>query len=159
MTKDEKLHIVRCLDKLRPLVPRQVFVVDCFSTDGTQDLVRDIIPIFSTYGGELHLVEHEWPGNQAEQFNWALDHLPINASWILRLDADEYIYQETIDEVKGMLPHWDKGNMTVGNLPADVTALSLSRVRTFWQEPVRYGVGKIILTRFFKRGYGRSLTC
>ena len=41
MTKDEKLHIGRCLERLRDLNPRQIFVVDCFSTDGTQALVQN----------------------------------------------------------------------------------------------------------------------
>ena len=41
MTKDEKLHIGRCLERLRDLNPRQIFVVDCFSTDGTQAIVRN----------------------------------------------------------------------------------------------------------------------
>ena len=40
LTKNEKLHIRRCLEKLAPLEPRQIFVVDCFSTDGTQEIVK-----------------------------------------------------------------------------------------------------------------------
>ena len=28
LTKDEKLHIRRCLERLAPLEPRQIFVVD-----------------------------------------------------------------------------------------------------------------------------------
>ena len=30
LTKDEKLHIGRCLERQRDLSPRQLFVVDCF---------------------------------------------------------------------------------------------------------------------------------
>ena len=36
-------------------------------------------------GGGIVLVEHEWPGLQSEQFNWALDNLPTEAKWILPL--------------------------------------------------------------------------
>ena len=32
----------------------------------------------------ISVVEHEWPGLQSVQFNWALDNLPIEAKWILR---------------------------------------------------------------------------
>ena len=41
LTKDEKLHIERCLEQIAALSPRQVFVVDCFSTDGTQRIVEE----------------------------------------------------------------------------------------------------------------------
>ena len=36
LQKNEALHIKRCLEKLAPLEPRQIFVVDCFSTDGSE---------------------------------------------------------------------------------------------------------------------------
>ena len=42
LTKNEKLHIARCLGRLKDLNPRQVFVVDCFSTDGTQAIVENV---------------------------------------------------------------------------------------------------------------------
>ena len=74
LAKNEKLHIKRCLEKLKPLEPRQVFVVDCFSTDGTQDIAEKL---------GATVVEHEWLGLYAKQFNWALDNLPIAASWML----------------------------------------------------------------------------
>ena len=34
LTKDEKMHIGRCLERIAALSPRQVLVVDCFSTGG-----------------------------------------------------------------------------------------------------------------------------
>jgi len=40
LTKDEKLHIKRCLERLAPLAPRQIFIIDCFSTDGTREIVK-----------------------------------------------------------------------------------------------------------------------
>lgn len=40
LTKNEKLHIGRCLERLAPLEAKQVFVVDCFSDDGTQEIAR-----------------------------------------------------------------------------------------------------------------------
>ena len=39
--KNDKLHIGRCLERIAALSPRQVFVVDCFSTDGTQRIVEE----------------------------------------------------------------------------------------------------------------------
>ena len=39
--KNDKLHIKRCFERIAALSPRQVFVVDCFSTDGTQRIVEE----------------------------------------------------------------------------------------------------------------------
>ena len=146
LAKNEKLHIKRCLEKLKPLEPRQVFIVDCFSTDGTQDIAEKI---------GATVVEHEWPGLYAKQLNWALDNLPIEASWVLRLDADEYLYSETIEEVKKMLPKWDGKKVKVGDLPHGVTSLSLARARCFQQRLLKYGGREVELVRFFKYGIGR----
>ncbi len=148
LTKNEKLHIARCLDRLLPLEPRQVFVIDCFSDDGTQEIAR---------GHGATVVEHAWPGNQAAQFNWALDNLPIESAWILRLDADEYLFPETIEEIKGLLPRFEGGEkVTAGGLPPAVTSLSLSLARRFLRYDIKHGGRDVVLTRLFKFGYGRS---
>ena len=102
------------------------------------------------------VVQHEWPGLYAKQFNWALDNLPIKASWVLRLDADEYLYPEAIEEVKGLLPKWDGEKVTAGGLPPDETSLSLARARVFCGRKIRFGgTAHIPMVRFFKYGIGR----
>jgi glycosyltransferase involved in cell wall biosynthesis len=53
LQKNEALHIKRCLEKLAPLEPRQIFVVDCFSTDGSERKAAEM--------GAM-VVYHEWPG-------------------------------------------------------------------------------------------------
>ena len=136
LTKNERLHIARCLEKLMSLEPRQVFVVDCFSTDGTQALAKE---------RGATVVEHEWPGNQAAQFNWALDHLPIEAGWILRLDADEYLTDETI---KKMQDWWMKED-------AGVNGITLELKRVFHGLRIRHDRPKLRLPRLFRRGCAR----
>lgn len=138
LQKNEALHIRRCLEKLRPLEPRQVFVVDCLSTDGSDKIAQEM---------GATVVCHEWPGLYAVQFNWALDNCPIQAKWVLRMDADEYLYPETIRELIQLL--------TDPNLPDDVSAFSLPLSRTFLGHPVKRGVGKVVLTRVFRYGIGR----
>ena len=142
LTKDERLHIRRCLERLLPLEPSQILVIDCFSTDGTQEIVNR----FSRENHiEIKVIEHEWPGNQAEQFNWALHNCDIASEWILRIDADEYLTQEAIQEVKETLP----------SLPESVSALTFPLARTWMRQPVSHGVGAVILTRLFRRGKAR----
>ena len=145
LTKDERLHIARCLERLLPLEPRRILVVDCFSTDGTQEIVENFSREECVGRVEIKVVEHEWPGNQAEQFNWALDHCAINTEWILRIDADEYLTPEAIEEIKATLP----------TLPESVSALTFPLARTWMQQPVSHGVGAVILTRLFRRGKAR----
>ena len=147
LQKNEALHIRRCLEKLKPLEPRQVFVVDCLSTDGSDKIAKEM---------GVTVVYHEWPGNQAAQFNWALDNLPIEAEWILRLDADEYLYGNTIEELKGLLPQMAEGRFMGGTLSPDVTSLSLFRKLRFQQHEIRWGGRAIELVRVFRRGLGRS---
>ena len=136
LTKDEKLHIGRCVERIAPLGARQIFVVDCFSTDGTQQIAKDC---------GATVVEHTWPGNQAVQFNWALDNLPIEAKWVLRIDADEYMSGGLIAEVREF----------VENPPDDVTLVELPLARTWMQKRVRFGMPTVYVTRLFMFGVCR----
>lgn len=108
LTYNEEIHIRRCLENVTPLA-KEVFVVDCFSTDKTVEIAREY--------EQVKVVQHQWPGNQAEQFNWALDNLPIQTEWILRLDADEYLLPALVEELQEKLPC----------MADSVSALSLSR--------------------------------
>ena len=150
LTKDERLHIGRCLERIAALSPRQVFVVDCFSTDGTQTIVEEWQ---NDKIGQTHfiisVVEHEWPGNQAAQFQWALDNLPIETKWILRLDADEYLTDELIAEIKDKLPR----------LEDDVDGVVLKRrhvVGWLGNRWIKRGMYPTKILRLFRKGHGRS---
>ena len=102
----EKLHIRRCLERLKPFKPHQLFVVESKPSDGTHEIALEMGAITAF---------NKWPGLYAKQFNWALDNLPITTKWVLRLDADEYLTPETIEHLKARLP----------NLPEEVTGLTL----------------------------------
>ena len=146
LTKDEKLHIARCLERLLPLEPRRILVVDCHSSDGTQEIVENFSREEREERVEIEVVEHEWPGNQAEQFNWALDHCKIETEWILRIDADEYLSPEVIAEAKEALPF----------ASPDVSAYAIGRYVVWQGRVMRHGSGQVLLTRVFRRGKGRS---
>lgn len=136
LTKNERVHIVRCLERLKGVASR-VVVVDSLSTDGTQELARE-------HGAEV--VEHAWPGNQAAQFNWALDNLQISTAWILRLDADEYLTPELIEELRVKLP----------GMSESVSSLSLSLARCFMGRRLRHGiVNSVEIVRMFRPGCAR----
>ena len=114
LTYNEEIHIRRCLENVCPIA-KKVFVVDSPSTDSTVAICHEF--------DNVEVVVHKYPGNQAEQFNWAIDNLDIDTEWVLRLDADEYLLPELIDELNEKLP----------DMAEDVSALSLSRARVLRQ--------------------------
>lgn len=136
LTYNEEIHIRRCLENVKQFAKR-IIVVDCYSKDNTCEVAREM-------GAEV--IQHEWPGNQAEQFNWLIDHMPIHTEWILRLDADEYLMPELIDELNEKLPAMDKG----------VSALSLSRARAYCGKILHHGiVNDVRIVRIFRTGKAR----
>ena len=136
LQKDEALHIRRCLERLRPLEPRQVFVVDCFSTDGSDRIAAEL---------GATVVQHAWPGLHSAQLNWAIDNLPIETTWVLRLDADEYLTPVTIEKLKAELPP----------MPGTVAGVSLELKRRFCGCEIRHATNGIRLLRIWRWGRGR----
>jgi len=132
----EERHIGRCLERLAPLAPRQIFVVESQAGDRTHDVAVEKGAI---------TVWHDWPGCQARQFNWALDNLPIEASWVLRLDADEYLTEELIAEIRARLPGL-----------RDVNGIVLKRRHIWRGKWIRRGMYPTRILRLFRTGSGRS---
>jgi glycosyltransferase involved in cell wall biosynthesis len=87
-TKDEELHIGRCIDSVKELGP--VIVVDSASTDRTREIAQE---------HHAAVVEHPWEGYAAQK-NWALANLPIETEWVLFLDADETLTRGARDEIR-----------------------------------------------------------
>lgn len=136
LTKDEEMHIARCLHNINRIA-KKVYVVDCFSTDRTCEIARSL-------GADV--VEHEWLGNQSMQFNWALDNLPVDTEWVLRLDADEYLTDALIDEL----------NLLVPNASKDVSALLFPLGRAFMGKILRHGIVNCVsIVRMFRYGAAR----
>lgn len=136
LTYNEEIHIRRCLENLRQFAKR-IIVVDCFSKDKTCEIACEM-------GAEV--IQHAWPGNQAEQFNWLIDNTPIHTGWILRLDADEYLMPDLIEELREKLPNMNQG----------VSALSLSLARAYYGKILHHGiVNGIRIVRIFRTGKAR----
>lgn len=136
LTKDEKLHIRRCLERLSPLEAKKTYVVDCFSTDGTQQTASEL---------GAYVVEREWLGNQAAQFNWALDNLPVETEWVLRIDADEWLTPELINEIKRNL----------ANAENEICGFVLKRRLYFSGRWIKRGMYPTRILRVFRYGYAR----
>lgn len=136
LTYNEELHIRRCLENVCTF-SKKVYVIDSPSTDRTVEICREF--------PNVEVVVHKYPGNQAAQFNWAVDHLKIDTEWTFRIDADEYLTPELIEELKAKLPC----------LPKEITGIELKRRHIFMGRWVRHGIYPVIMMRICRTGCGR----
>lgn len=136
LTHNEERHIARTLDNVAKIA-RKIFVIDSYSTDSTVKLAR-AHPCTT-------VLKHEFI-NYSAQFQWALDNIQTNCNWIMRLDADEVIEDDLIEEIKAKLP----------TLPSDVVGINLKRKHIFMGRWIRHG-GRypLALLRIWRRGQGR----
>lgn len=129
-TLNEARHISDAVENASKLGP--VFVIDSFSSDGTQDLARR---------AGATVVERRFD-NYAAQKNWALDHLAFQGQWVFILDADERIPASLRDEVLNRV-------VTTG----DVDAFYVNRLLLFMGRAVRHGgLYPAWNMRLFRRG-------
>lgn len=134
LTYNEELHIRRCLENVCAF-SKKVYVIDSPSTDKTVEICKEF--------PNVEVVVHKYPGNQAEQFNWALDNVQIDTEWILRLDADEYVTPELKHELEVKLP----------TLSSNVSAVVLPLGRAFMGRVLKYGiVNGVSMIRLFRNG-------
>lgn len=136
LTFNEELHIRRCLENVAPIA-RDVFIIDSFSTDRTLDIAREY--------KNVHILQNKWI-NYATQFNWGLENAPISTKWVLRLDADEYLTPELIQELEDRLP----------GLSEEYTGVVFPLRRVFMGRVIRRGLPVIRLMRLFRYGKAAS---
>ena len=135
LTLNEERHLARCLSSLRDVVDH-VVVADCFSTDRTLDIAREF---------RATVVQKRWI-NHATQFNWALTQLDDETEWVMRMDADEYLTPELLEEIRRRLPQ----------LASDVDGVYLGRRIAFQGRLIRYGgLFPVRVLRIFRYGRGQ----
>lgn len=135
LTYNEELHIRRCLENIR-LIAQDVYIIDSFSTDQTLSIAREF--------PNVHILQNKWENNYAKQFNWGLKNAHIQTKWILRLDADEYLLPELIQELQDKLPV----------LPDDVNGIIFNRRHIFMGKWMKRGIYPVKLLRVFRAGKG-----
>ncbi|MBP5703970.1 MAG: glycosyltransferase family 2 protein [Paludibacteraceae bacterium] len=136
LTYNEELHIRRCLENVCP-ISKKVYVIDSPSTDSTVDICKEF--------PNVEVVVHKYPGNQAAQYNWAIDNIQIDTEWTLRIDADEYLLPELVKEIENKLP----------SLPKEITGVEFKRRHIFMGKWVKHGIYPVIMMRMCRTGCGR----
>lgn len=71
----------------------EVFIVDSYSSDGTVDIALR---------RNVHVVQRAFHGF-GDQWNFALENLPVKSKWIMKLDPDERLSDELKDSVVNAL--------------------------------------------------------
>lgn len=135
LTYNEELHIRRCLENVASIA-KEIYIIDSFSIDATLDIAREF--------DNVHILQNRWENNYAKQFNWGLEHANITTQWVLRLDADEYLLPELVQELQEKLP----------TLSDDVTGIIFNRRHIFMGKWMRRGIYPVKLLRVFRYGKG-----
>jgi len=134
ITFNEAVNLPYSLETVHRWANR-VFVVDSGSTDRTCELAH-------AYGARA--VHHPWPG-YPHQKNWALANLPLTASWVLLLDADEAVQPDLYEALQ-----------RIAEQPVDAveeSAFHVNRYFLFLGKPIwRCGYYPSWNIRLFKRG-------
>lgn len=135
LTYDEEVNIARCLESLKE-VADEIFIADSFSTDRTVEIAK-------AYTQQVYQNPFR---TQAQQFNWALDNLPIKNEWIMRIDADERVTPELAEEIRSVLP----------KLPDEICAVYVKRRMFFMGKWIKHGgLYPAWSLRIFRKEMGR----
>ncbi|PPQ16833.1 glycosyltransferase family 2 protein [Bradyrhizobium sp. AC87j1] len=135
LTYNEEVHIARAIQTVSKLT-RNIFVIDSYSSDQTVEIARSL---------GATVLQNKFV-NQAKQFNWALDNAALSSNWIMRLDADEVLEPELIQEIQSKLPQ----------LGPEVTGINLKRKHIFMGRWIKHGDRyPLVMLRIWRRGCAR----
>lgn len=136
LTYNEEKHIARCIKSLVDFCG-EVWVVDSFSTDRTLEIAE---------GLGAKTVKHPFE-NQAQQFNWAIRNCEIEADWLWRVDADEYISADLGRKVTEV----------IATCEADVNGIYVNKRIVFHGRALKHGGWyPAPQIKVIRRGFGES---
>ncbi len=117
-TYNEEVNLPKCLKSISKL-DASIFIVDSGSSDKTTEIAK-------AFGATV--VDGLW-NSFSEKLNWSIDNLPIETPWVMRVDADEHLTDDLIDEIGITLPH----------VLSEVTAFEIKRRMAFLGRWIRHG--------------------
>lgn len=139
LTYNEEENIEYCLQSVSSWID-EIIIIDSNSTDKT-------IEICKKYTNKIFTHKFE---NQAKQFNWALDNVPIKNNWVMRLDADESVTNELSVEIQNFFKEYEI------NKQSNITGIYLNRRVYFMGKWIKHGdYYPIWLLRIFQKDKGQ----
>jgi len=135
LTFNEEIHLERCVLSVQPIA-QKIYIVDSFSSDRTVEIANNL---------GLQVIQHPFK-SQAEQFQWGLDNLNIQTTWIMRIDADEYLENKLHKEVQNFFEQAHD----------EIDGIYIKRKVFFEGQWIRHGgFYPHILLRIWRSGKGR----
>lgn len=119
LTRNEKDFIEECILSIKDVVKR-IVVVDSFSEDNTCELAKNL-------GAEVY--QHEFY-NYSKQYKYAVNIANVKTKWILRIDADERLTEESAEELNKLCNE---------NENTDVSGIVLRFYNMFLNKPMYHG--------------------
>ena len=137
LTFNEEMHLPRLLSSIAPL-KAPVFILDSGSTDATPGIARK-------YGAVM--AEHTFE-NHPKQWDYALNHFPIETPWTIGLDADHIVTPELLEKLR----HFKNIDVSTS-----VNGIFFNRKNYFKGRWIRHGgyFPKYLL-KMFRSGAGHS---
>lgn len=138
LTKNEENNLEKCIESFKGIVKRFV-IVDSFSIDGTKSLCEELSKVNNISFYENKFIDY------ATQLNWGIKNTNIDTKWTMRMDADEELTLELVDEIVNILP----------NIDENIKGIVLKRRVYFMGKWIKHG-GKYpeLLLRIFRTGFG-----
>lgn len=134
LTKDEAIHLERCLSSIVDLAD-EIVIVDCGSIDATLEIAQR----FNT-----KFIHNPWV-NYSNQFRFGVSNVSASCKWIMRLDADEYLTERLRASVRDFL----------SNPPDHINGAYFSRRMAFMRRQIhRGGIFPAYMLRLFRLGQG-----
>ena len=99
LTRNEEVHINRAITSARKIT-NKIYVLDSESTDKTCDLSKKLGA--TVISGKFNTF--------SEKLNWAINNIEFPTHWVFRLDADEVLSEQLIDNIR----------FSISNLNSDI---------------------------------------
>ncbi len=95
LTLNEEHHLPGAIENVRDWV-EDIFIVDSLSTDRTVDIALE-------HG--VTVIQRPFT-NFGDQWNFALENLPIRTPWTIKLDPDERISEDLWEQIAGVMEQY-----------------------------------------------------
>lgn len=144
LTKNEEKNLRKCIESFNGIAKRFV-IIDSFSDDDTKKLCDDINDELKKIGSCLDFYQNKWI-DYATQLNWGIENTNIDTMWTMRMDADEEILPELVEEMKDKIP----------KISHDINGIILRRRLIFMGKWIKHG-GRYpeYLLRIWRTNFGK----
>lgn len=137
LTYNEEIHLPRLLDSIQ-LLNAEVFIIDSFSTDKTLEIAR---------AHNCTILQNKFI-NHPLQWDFALKQCNVQTSWIIGLDADQYLSKSLFEYLY---------KFKNDNIAPDINAIYFNRHNYFQGSRLKYGgYRNFYLLKMFRTGLGYS---